>query len=164
MYPPARLKIGHRIPNAMLGVLRDGAVSAANTESLFAGRRAVVIGVPGAYTPICTQRHLPQFIEAAPKLRRSGYGLIACIAPNDPFVLARWAADIDPRGELEFYSDGNLEFARAAGVARREPDFFLGERSERYMLTTENAVITRFNVENSIFDIACTRVENVFLV
>ena len=115
-----------------------------------------MIGIPGAYTPICADRHVPELVRDADRLRAAGFDMIGCIASNDPFVLQKWTREIDPQGKICFLSDGNLEFAAALGLLQTEESLFLGTRSERYALTIEGGFIKRLKVEASIFDVKCT--------
>lgn len=159
----AGVKIGQRAPLAMLAELVGEEVKAVSTDMLFAGRRAVVIGAPGAFTPICTRNHVPEFVAAADNMRRAGYSLVACIVASDPFATERWAREMDPERKVRFLSDGNLDFARAANLVSLERDLFLGERSARYLMVLENAVVHRFSVERSMMDLSCTRAQDVFV-
>lgn len=161
VFRPAR--VGRRVPNVALGELQGDEISTVHTENLFLGLRAVVIGVPGAFTPVCTKHHLPSFIESAPKLKASGFGLIACIAPNDPFTVAHWARELDPEGRVRLLSDGNLSFTRALGLSARADSLFLGERSQRYVMTLNGAVIEKLRIETDILNLFCTTADSVML-
>ncbi|MGE3302807.1 MAG: redoxin family protein [Hyphomonadaceae bacterium] len=156
-------RVGRRLPPATLAEWVGDGPAAVRAERLFAGRRAVVVGVPGAFTPVCTGRHVPAFVASAAKLRASGFSLLACIAPNDPWTLRRWAEEVDPAGELRFLSDGNLHFTRALGLCMQDEAHFLGERSKRYSMIVEDAVIRRISVEESIFDVGCSAAEQLLL-
>lgn len=157
------LRSGQRLPPATLAELRQGEIMPVRLEVLLAGRRSLVIGIPGAFTPICTERHLPQFVEKADALLRSGFDQILVIAPSDPFSLAAWAPSIDPKGRLRFLSDGNLEFTRRAGLVSHETELFLGERSRRYLMIVQDAVLERLNIETSVLNVTCTRADAVEL-
>jgi len=109
----------------------DGSMYTIELHELIAGRRAVIAGVPGAFTPVCTCRHIPDILENAARLRGAGYDLIACVAPNSPWAVAAWAGEVDPAGVMTFLSDGNLTLARALGVTVSVPDLMLGETSAR---------------------------------
>lgn len=123
----------------------------------------MLIGVPGAFTPVCTDEHLPDLIANAPALKAAGFAKIVCIAPNDPYALAAWQAQVDPDGVLTLLSDGNLDFSRACGLTVREPGLFLGERTARFLMVTEDAVVTKLNVERSILNVAVSRSREVLL-
>ncbi len=156
-------RTGQRAPSVTLGELRDGAVKPVQTEALLAGRRAVIIGVPGAFTPVCTTRHAPEFIAKADMFRAAGFSLLACIAPNDPWTVAAWAAQLDPQGKVRFLSDGNLDFARGLGLVQRNNEMFLGQRPMRYLLMTQDAVIERLKIEKHVVELTVTQPESLLL-
>lgn len=152
-----RLRVGMRVPAAMLSELGpDGQVNALHTETLLSGVRVLVIGVPGAFTPICTRQHLPPFIEKADALKRSGFKDVICITTSDPFSVSAWQRQIDPAQKLHMLSDGNLDFTRATGLMSLERDLFLGERSCRYAMILENAIVTKLSVETSVLSVSCS--------
>jgi peroxiredoxin len=122
---------GSRVPAVLLARLENNTIRTISTEKLFAYGQAVVMGIPGAFTPICTQRHIPEFVQNAERLTAAGYSHLVCIAPNDPFVLDAWARRVDPLSKIEFYSDGNLEFARSLGLLEQVSHLYLGWRSSR---------------------------------
>lgn len=153
--------LGARVPSIKLGYLVDGEVTAISTDELFAGGKTVVLGIPGAFTPVCTQQHVPDFVANAEKIVASGYRQVLCIAPNDPFVLEAWRCQMDPHQKIRFLSDGNLEFARALGLGENHHDLFLGNRSKRYMLIIHDQTIQRVRVETSILTYACTGASDV---
>ena len=157
------VRVGQRLPPVTLGELVNGEVSRVPLAPLLAGRRAVVFGIPGAFTPICSQRHAPEFVAKAPALRMSGIDLVICIGANDPWTMAAWADSIDPTGQVRFLSDGNLEFAHASGLIESHPDYFLGDRLKRFVMITQDAVIEHLGVENTILTLTCSRVDDVFL-
>jgi 2-Cys peroxiredoxin 5 len=148
--------VGSRIPEVKLGYLKGGEVHDINAREVFQRHRAVVVGVPGAFIPVCTKQHIPDFIRSARKLHASGFTELVCIAPNDPFVLHEWALALDPGRRLRFLSDGNLDFAGALGLISTNRSLFLGWRSERYMMIVENGVITRLRVEPDVLTLSGT--------
>lgn len=155
--------LGSRVPSVKLGYLSDGAVAALSTDALFAGVKSVVIGIPGAFTPVCSQQHVPDFVANADRLSASGFAQLICIAPNDPFVLEAWRCQMDPHHKIRFLSDGNLDFSRALGLSEAHNDLFLGNRSKRYMLIVHDRTIQRVRVETSILTYACTRADDVLI-
>lgn len=158
----ASIRQGQRLPPVTFAELRNGAIATVRLEPLLAGKRSLLIGVPGAFTPICSERHIPQFIEAADGLRKAGFAQLLVIAPSDPFTLAAWAEQMDPQRKLRFLSDGNLEFTRKTGMTSHETALFLGERGRRYTMVVKDAVVERLNVETSVLNVTCTRAEAVF--
>ncbi len=152
--------VGGQVPNKTLGLLKDGEIQAVDARMAFSHGKVVAIGVPGAYTPVCTEQHIPDFVRNATKLKQSGYGKLICIAPNDPFVLERWARELDPYGRILFLADGNLDFARALGLTAELPSLYLGERCERFMMITVNGIIQKLRVEPNVLTYSCTRSED----
>jgi peroxiredoxin len=157
------LRIGQRLPPTQLGEIVRGEVNSVTFDTLLSGRRAVVFGIAGAYTPICSQRHAPEFVAQADKLKQAGYDMIICVGANDPWTMAAWGAELDPYGKLRFLSDGNLDFARATGLIERHADYFLGDRLKRFVLTAENAVVQHLGVENTVLTLSCSRAADVLL-
>jgi peroxiredoxin len=147
-----------------LGFLADGALHKISARELFASGRSIVMGIPGAFTPVCTQRHIPDFVSHADRFAQSGITQLVCIAPNDPFVLAEWAKIVDPDHRLRFFSDGNLEFVRALGVSCDIGNLFCGERGERYLMVIEHGTIVRFQVEENILNYARSSVREAMAV
>lgn len=158
-----RIAAGRRIPPASLAELQNGELVALSTERLFEGRRAIVMGMPGAFSPTCAQKHLPDFIGNAERLRSAGFQLLACITPNDPWVMDRWARELDPARKIRFLSDGNLELTRKLGLSVWADSYHLGERSARYTMILKDAVVEKLAVENTIEEFACTAVDAVLL-
>src|SRR5262245_13801622 len=114
---PKHIGVGQLIPNAAVADLDEfGQIQAHDTDMLFYGAKVLVVGVPGAFTPACTAKHLPPIIANAPALRRAGFTDLFCIATSDPFSVDAWSKQVDPGRELRFISDGNLDFARACGL------------------------------------------------
>ncbi len=160
----ARVDIGDRVPQAVLGHVVGGELQSVSLHDLLAGRRALIAGVPGAFTPVCTIKHVPDLLENAGRLAKAGYELIACVAPDNPWAVAAWAAEIDPYGQLMFLSDGNLTFARALGVTTPGLDYYMGETSARYLMVAERGIIRRFNVEKRFNEVNCTRANDAVML
>jgi peroxiredoxin len=144
---PRDIVLGSRVPDVDFGYLQAGQVRTIAAQKAFAHRRVIALGVPGAFTPTCTDLHIPDFIGNAERLKASGFDALICIAPNDPFVLKAWADGLDPTGRLLFLSDGNLDFATALGMAIHNRALFLGKRSERYLMIVEDGIIVRLRSE-----------------
>lgn len=155
--------VGLKMPSlALCDVVGDELV-AVDAAELVRGARALLLGVPGAFTPVCTQHHLPEFIANADSLRAAGFSQLLCVAPNSPWTVQRWARDIDPQGKIRFLSDGNLSFARKFGLATYAEDLFLGECSKRFLMTINDGVIERLRVERLVTDITCTSTNSALL-
>lgn len=153
-------RCGHLVPDVALGRLVGDTVRSARLRRLVAGKRAALIGVPGAFTPTCTRTHIPGFLEQAEALKRVRFDLVMCIAPNDPWTVAAWAKQLDPEGRIAFLSDGNMDLARALGAMRSDRAQFLGDRSSRYLVVVNDGVIEHLKVEPSLNVLTCTRAED----
>ena len=149
--------VGMRMPEAMVAELIDGQLVPRRACDVVGRRRTLVVGVPGAFTPVCTERHVPGLVANAAQLRRSGFDNIVCVVASDPFVMDAWSKSVDPERSIRFVSDGNLNLCRALGLVTHEQELFLGDRSERYMLVVQNGVIEALRVETKITDYSCTR-------
>lgn len=149
--------VGNKITGALLAELVDGQIQPVRAYDVLGNGRTLAIGVPGAFTPVCTDQHVPALIRNAERLRRSGYDHLVCIVASDPFVTEAWSRIVDPKRWVRFVSDGNLSFAKSLGFVTHEQKLFLGDRSERYMLSMREGVIETVRVEKHLADYACTR-------
>lgn len=141
------IEVGVRMPAVTLRRLREQCVEAFETDAYFAGRRVLLFGVPGAFTPTCSRQHLPGFIARAEELAASGIDLIACVAVNDPYVMAAWGEAAGAAGKVEMLSDGNGELARALGIEADFSSSGLGRRCRRFAAVVDDGVVTTLAVE-----------------
>jgi len=139
------IEIGARIPAATLNYLKDG-VQAISSEQLFAGRKLVLFSVPGAFTPTCSAKHLPGYVEHHADFKAKGYD-VACMAVNDAFVMGAWAKDQQVPEGLTMLADGNGAFAAALGLDADFTPFGMGKRSKRFALAADDGVVTHLFVE-----------------
>lgn len=136
---------GQTLPAATLGQLtKDGMVNHQVTE-LFAGKKVVLFAVPGAFTPTCSEAHLPGYVVLADQFKARGVDLIACIAVNDAFVMKAWG-EAQNASELMMLADGDASFTKALGL-EMDTAGFGGVRSQRYAMIIDNGVVTLLNVE-----------------
>lgn len=156
-------RVGNRVPPVSLCELAHEELHLVRADTLFRGVRAVVLGVPGAFTPVCTQRHIPEFVRNADAMRAAGYSLLVCIAPNSPWAVDHWARELDPENKIRFLADGNLDFVRAFNLMTRAEDLFLGDCSKRYLMTLDNAIVERIKVEARVTDITCTSTDTLLV-
>ncbi|MGX9957749.1 redoxin family protein [Xanthomonas euvesicatoria] len=139
------IHVGDRIPEVVLKRLRDG-IEAIDTHSLFAGRKVLLFAVPGAFTPTCSAKHLPGYVEHFEQFRKRGIEVL-CTAVNDPFVMQAWGrSQLIPDG-LHLLPDGNAELARALGLEIDASGSGMGLRSRRYALYADDAVVKALFVE-----------------
>jgi len=136
---------GQSLPKATLSQLtKDGMVNHDVTE-LFAGKKVVLFAVPGAFTPTCSEAHLPGFVVLADEFKAKGVDLIACVAVNDAFVMKAWGK-AQNASEIMMLADGDASFAKALGLDMDTAGFG-GVRSQRYAMVVDNGVVTLLNVE-----------------
>ncbi|HVY03303.1 MAG TPA: peroxiredoxin [Caulobacterales bacterium] len=138
---------GDEIPNETLARLVDGKIETVQMAYFVAGVRAAILGIPCAFTPACTDEHLPSFIRQAPRLKKAGFEKLICVSANDPWVVDAWSKRLDPDKEIIFLSDGNLDFARAMGLHAMDRKNFLGHRSRRYLITCDDGLIRWIKAE-----------------
>jgi peroxiredoxin (alkyl hydroperoxide reductase subunit C) len=117
------------------------------TDAIFKGKKVVLFAVPGAFTPTCSARHLPGFVEHAEAIMAKGVDTIACIAVNDVFVMGAWAKDQGTDGKILMLADGSGDFAKAVGLELDLVARGLGVRSQRYALVAEDGIVTFLGVE-----------------
>ena len=139
------IKVGDPIPSVPVNVLRDG-VQAVDSQELFAGKKMVLFAVPGAFTPTCSAKHLPGFVQHFPEFRDRGVD-VACIAVNDAFVMDAWAKSQEVPDGLVMLADGNGAFTRALGLEMDATGFGMGLRSKRYALLAEDGVVKKLWIE-----------------
>ncbi|MCG6366147.1 peroxiredoxin [Vibrio fluvialis] len=136
---------GQHLPEGTLNQLtKDGMVNH-NVKELFAGKKVVLFAVPGAFTPTCSEAHLPGYVVHADKLKEKGVDIIACIAVNDAFVMKAWG-EAQNASELMMLADGDASFTKALGL-EMDTAGFGGVRSQRYAMIIEDGVVTTLNVE-----------------
>ena len=136
---------GERIPEAILQYVADG-VHKIDTLALFEGRKFVLFSVPGAFTPTCSERHLPGFVEHFDQFRERGIE-VACMAVNDPFVMQAWGESQHVPAGMRMLADGNADFTRALGLEMDASGFGMGTRSKRFALYAEDGVVRELFVE-----------------
>lgn len=139
------IQIGDRIPSATLNYLKDG-VQAVNSTELFARKKLLLFAVPGAFTPTCSAKHLPGFVDRFGDFRHRGIE-VACLAVNDAFVMDAWAKNQDVPADLHMLADGNGEFTRALGLELDATGFGMGRRCKRFALYAEDGVVKKLWVE-----------------
>jgi peroxiredoxin len=140
------IQVGEALPEANFQVMSDGKPGAISTGEIFGGRKVVLFSVPGAFTPTCSARHLPGFIELADDIRAKGVDTIACMAVNDVFVMDAWSKSAGADGIL-MLADGNGDFAVALGLEMDSRAFGMGQRSQRFALVAEDGVVKQLYVE-----------------
>lgn len=140
------IQIGDKIPQATLNVLKDG-VQAIGTDELFSGKKVLLFAVPGAFTPTCSAKHLPGYVEKLDEFARRGID-VACLSVNDAFVMGAWAKNQEVPESLLMLADGNGAFTKALGLELDATPFGMGLRAKRFALYAEDGVVKQLHVES----------------
>jgi peroxiredoxin len=141
------IQVGDKIPAVTLKAVAADGVKDATTDEIFGGKKVVLFAVPGAFTPTCSAKHLPGFIEHAKEIKAKGVDTIACLSVNDAFVMDAWAKDRGASDKVLLLADGNADFTRAVGLELDGSGFGMGVRSQRYALIVEDGVVKHVAVE-----------------
>lgn len=142
------IQVGDHLPQVTFRVSGPEGPQAKTTDDVFKGRRVVLVGVPGAFTPACHRNHLPGFVAKREEILARGVDAIAVTSVNDIFVLNAWQQQSGAEG-IEFLADGNAEFAKAIGLEMDGSGFGLGPRSQRYAMLIDDGVVRILNVEDT---------------
>ena len=139
------IQVGGRIPSATLNLVQDG-VQAIDSAEFFAGRRLVLFAVPGAFTPTCSAKHLPGYIQHIDEFTAKGYA-VACLSVNDAFVMSAWGKSQEAPEAIQLLADGNGEFTKALGLELDASAFGMGLRAKRFALVANDGIVTHLFVE-----------------
>jgi peroxiredoxin len=139
------IAVGDKIPHATLNILKDG-VQAVSTDDVFAGKKVVLFAVPGAFTPTCSAKHLPGFVQHIGDFRKLGVE-VACLSVNDAFVMDAWAKSQDVPDDISMLADGNAALTEAMGLEMDGTAFGMGKRSKRFALVAEDGVVKQLFVD-----------------
>jgi len=140
------LSVGDKLPDVKLVKVTEDGPEAVQTSEYFAGKKVALFSVPGAFTPTCSAKHLPGFVEKASELKAKGIDEIACTAVNDFHVLKAWAKASDAEG-ITMLADGNGDFAQAVGLVMDGTAFGMGKRGQRFSMVVNDDVVEQLNVE-----------------
>jgi glutaredoxin/glutathione-dependent peroxiredoxin len=140
------IQIGDRLPDVPLAIATPDGPQQTTSGEIFKGKRVALFAVPGAFTPTCSARHLPSYVEKAQELKGKGIDEIACVSVNDPFVMAAWG-ERDGSADITMIADGNGAFTDATGLVMDGSKFGMGKRSQRYSMIVDDGVVEQLNVE-----------------
>jgi len=141
------IKVGDPIPSTTLMQMKDGGPKPVSTDDLFKGKKVALFALPGAFTPTCSAKHLPGFIQQAGALKAKGIDAIVCLSVNDAFVMGAWGDAQGAGDTVMMLADGNGDFTRAVGLELDGTKFGMGKRSQRYSMVVDNGVVKVLNVE-----------------
>ena len=141
------IQVGDRIPSATLLKATADGPEPVDTDSYFAGRKVALFSVPGAFTPTCSARHLPGFVDRAEEFKDKGVDEIACVSVNDAFVMQAWSQSAGADGKVTMLADGNGDFAEQTGLVMDGSKFGMGKRGSRWSAIVDDGVVKELNVE-----------------
>jgi peroxiredoxin len=143
------IKVGEKLPNATFRVMTAEGPKPRTTDEVFKGKIVALFAVPGAFTPTCSNLHMPSFLNNAAAIKAEGVNTIAVTGVNDVFVMEAWKKTTGAEGKIDFLADGNGEFAKAIDMVLDASANGLGLRSKRYSMLVEDGVVKTFNIEEA---------------
>jgi peroxiredoxin len=142
------IKAGDKLPgNVKLKEMTDGGPKDVSVDDVFKGKKVVLFAVPGAFTPTCSMKHLPGFVEKAADIRQKGVDEIVCLSVNDAFVMGAWGKANSCAGKVRMLADGNGELTQALGLGLDASGFGMGQRSQRYAMIVHDGTVKELMVE-----------------
>lgn len=138
---------GQKMPSGSFGVMTESGPDQVSTDDLFAGKKVVLVSVPGAFTPTCSKGHLPGYINLADDLKSKGIETIACMAVNDVFVMSAWGKDRDVGSKVMMLADGNADYAKALGLDFDASAHGMGIRGQRFAIVVDEGVAIHVAIE-----------------
>jgi len=142
------IQIGDTIPATTLSTPTGEGPKPITTDEIFKGKTVALFAVPGAFTPTCSARHLPGYVDNGADLKAKGVDTIACISVNDAFVMGAWAKATDGTEDILFLADGSGDLTRQLGLTLDATGFGMGERSQRYSMLVVDGVVKQLNIES----------------
>jgi peroxiredoxin len=141
------IQVGDKMPAGNFSVMTADGPDSVSSDDLFAGKKVVLFSVPGAFTPTCSAKHLPGFVQNASALKGNGVDTIACMAVNDVFVMDAWGKDQNAGDAVMMLADGNGEYAAALGLELDASGFGMGQRGQRFSIIIDDGIASQVNVE-----------------
>ncbi len=146
------IKVGDKLPSVTFKRFSSSGFSDISTDEFFAGKRVLLFGIPGAFTPVCQGNHLPGYVEKAMEFKAGGIDELACISINDCFVMKAFGEALQADGKIEMLADASADFTNNIGLAVDASSFGLGTRSERYAMVVKDGTVESLSVEDNFVD------------
>jgi peroxiredoxin len=143
------IKIGDKLPNTTFRVMTAEGPKPKTTDEVFKGKKVALFAVPGAFTPTCSNLHMPSFLNNVDAFKKKGVNTIAVTAVNDAFVMKQWEKATGAEGKIEFLADGSADFAKAVDMVLDASAGGLGIRSKRYSMLVDDGVVKQINIEEA---------------
>ncbi len=147
------IKQGDKLPDGAFKVMTDSGPKDISTDELFKGKKVVLFSVPGAFTPTCSNQHLPSYLTNYDKIKSQGVDTIACMAVNDAFVMDAWGKDKGVGDKIKMLADGNGEYTKKLGLELDGSGFGLGTRGKRFSMIVNDGVVEKLAVDESGYDL-----------
>lgn len=157
------IKIGDTVPAIMLKRLGENGIEELDFADYIKGKKVVVFGTPGAFTPACAQKHLPGYVMKADQLREEGVDEIICVSVNDPFVMKHWGEISNATGKVTMMPDWNAQFVEALGLTMDASGAGMGKRAQRFMMIVNDGVVRDLQVEEKGSDVLLSSAESCAL-
>ena len=141
------IKVGDRLPNVTFNVMTSDGPKPCTTDEVFKGKKVILFGLPGAFTPTCHKNHLPGYRDKSAELKAKGIDTIAVTAVNDAFVMGAWRDATNCGDKIEFLADGSANFAKAVGLQLDLTERGLGMRMKRFSMLVDDGVVRKLNIE-----------------
>lgn len=141
------INVGDRIPSIKLRRMTKDGPKEVTTDELFKGKKVALFALPGAFTPTCSAKHLPGYVQNADQLKGKGLSSIVCLSVNDAFVMDAWGKSQNVGDKVEMVADGNADFTKAIGLEMDGSGYGMGTRSKRYSMLVDDGVVKQLNVE-----------------
>lgn len=141
------IKVGDKIPSVSIKTMDKDGMQTLSTDDIFKGKKVVLFALPGAFTPTCSAKHLPGFVNNAAAIKGKGVDTIACLSVNDAFVMDAWGKSQNAGDNVLMLADGNADFSKAVGLTMDGTGYGMGIRASRYAMVVENGVVKALNVE-----------------
>ncbi len=141
------IKVGDKLPTVNLKHMDKDGMQTVSTDDLFKGKKVVLFALPGAFTPTCSAKHLPGFVNHAEAIKGKGVDQIACLSVNDAFVMDAWGKAQNVGDKVLMLADGNADFSKAVGLTMDGTGYGMGTRASRYAMVVDNGVVKALNVE-----------------
>ena len=145
------IKVGDRMPSGTMHTMTESGPKPVTTDELFKGKKVALFSVPGAYTPTCSAKHLPGFVNKAGELRAKGVDTIACMAVNDAFVMGAWGKDQNCGDKVVMLADGSAEYTKKLGLEADFTGYGMGIRGKRFSLLVDDGIVKAVNVDEGEF-------------
>ena len=155
------IKVGDKMPDGGFAVMTGEGPGGLTTDELFGGKKVVLFSVPGAFTPTCSAKHLPGFVEQAAAIKAKGVDTVACLSVNDVFVMDAWGKSAGADGNVTMLADGNCDYCKALGLELDATGFGMGMRGSRFALVVDNGFVTQAYIESAPTELVASAAENV---